>query len=103
MRLVALVVAFVTFTAFSLVVVAQHGFFGFLTLAFREPWAAQMLIDLCLALWLGWAAIDRLHPDGPARWPYKLATVALGSIGLLAYLLHHSLATRRVRMTAGTP
>lgn len=86
-RKVALVV-FVPFLLFSLWVGATHGPIGFLTLAGREPWALQMLLDLAIALsfTIGWMVRDA-HRRGMKAWPFVVATVVLGSVGSLAYLL----------------
>ena|ERR1051325_10193399 len=80
----ALVLA--VFGAFSMWVVVTQGYFGYLTLAGREPWALQMLIDLVIALALavGWMIGDA-RKRRIATWPYIVATVVLGSIGILAY------------------
>ncbi len=84
------------FTAYSLTVVAGHGYFGFLELAAAEPWGMQLFLDLCIALCLFtfW-----MVPDARARgitpWPYLLAVVTLGSIGALAYLVHRTLSSSR--------
>jgi hypothetical protein len=86
-RWVALAV-FVPFVVYSVWVAIQGGPLGFITLAGREPWAMQMLLDLCIALVFasGWMIADaRRH--GRAVWPFVVMTVALGSIGPLAYLL----------------
>jgi hypothetical protein len=74
------------FGAFSMWVVATHGYFGFVALAGREPWALQMLIDLVISLAFagGWMIGDA-RKRRIATWPYLVATVALGSIGILAY------------------
>ena len=82
----------VAFTAFSVVVVIRHGYFGFATLAYDEGWAAQMLIDLSLALffvasWLRRDAASR----GIQAWPYLVGIVLVGSISPLLYLLHREL------------
>ena len=63
-----------------------QGYFGFVALAGREPWALQMLIDLVisLALAVGWMVGDA-RKRRIATWPYIVATVVLGSIGILAY------------------
>jgi hypothetical protein len=52
MKRMVLVVTLLAFTAYSLMVVVQHGYSGFLTLATREPWAMQMLLDLTISLCL---------------------------------------------------
>ncbi|HJL15792.1 MAG TPA: DUF2834 domain-containing protein [Sandaracinaceae bacterium LLY-WYZ-13_1] len=96
-RLIAPLGALLAFTAFSLWVVAGHGYFGFLELALAEPWGAQMLADLVVALVLFtlWMVPDARAHAIP-RWPYLAAIVAFGSIGALAYLVH-----RAVRRGAG--
>jgi len=88
-------VILVAFSAFSLWVIAGHGYTGFLTLAGREPWAMQMLIDLVLACSFGlaWLSNDARRRGIP-RWPFVIATVFLGSIGLLDYLVYRALKPR---------
>jgi len=78
--------ALAVFGAFSMWVVVTHGYFGFLQVAGREPWALQMLIALVIALSVavGWMIGDA-RKRRIATWPYVVATVALGSIGILAY------------------
>lgn len=96
MRLPVLLAVFVVFVAYSVTVIATDGPVGFLTLAWRERWAMQMLVDLALALSVAWVWLRR---DAAARglpaWPYQLATVALGSVGVLAYLVHREVVARR--------
>ncbi|MEJ7604135.1 MAG: hypothetical protein WKG01_40090 [Kofleriaceae bacterium] len=85
----------VAFTGYSLWVVAGHGYFGFLTLAGREPWAMQLLIDLVLACSFGlaWLSADA-RKRGIPRWPFVIATAFLGSVGLLGYLVYRALKPR---------
>jgi len=86
-RLLAAIVL-LPFAAFSTWVVWRHGYFGFLSLARAEPWALQMLLDLVIAcsIAIGWMRADaRKH--GVNVVPYVIATIALGSIGPLAYLV----------------
>jgi hypothetical protein len=84
--------ALVAFSVYSAVIVMDHGYLGFLQLAWRDAWAMQMLIDLSIALvlFLVWAA-----PDSKARglpfWPFALLTLFLGSVGALAYLVARGL------------
>ncbi len=87
-RFLILLTAFVAFTVYSLIVTAGHGYTGFLTLALREPWAMQMLIDLVIALFLFlvWAYRDA-RARGLTYWPFAIATLLLGSVGALAYLV----------------
>ncbi len=97
MRLGILALTFLAFTIWSTTIVESHGYFGFLTLAAREPWGAQMLVDLSLSLAVAWAF---LVPDARRHgipWvPYVVTTLALGSIGVLAYLIHRELRAPRL-------
>jgi hypothetical protein len=82
----------VAFVAFSALVTAGEPFFGFVTMAFRERWGAQVLVDLVIActLFIFWMVPDARGRRIPA-WPYVIAILALGSIGSLAYLIHREL------------
>ena len=91
-RLTALTVVLVAFSIHTAVVVAQHGYTGFLSLAWSEAWAGQMLVDLVIALVLfaQWLVTDA-RARGIAAWPYLLLIGTTGSIGALAYLAHRTL------------
>lgn len=92
MRNLLLALVLVPFTAYSMVVIAQHGYFGFVTLAAREPWAMQLLIDLSISLFLLGGFIRRdAREQGIASMPYLVALPFVGSIGALAYFVHRSL------------
>lgn len=86
----------VPFTVFSLEVTFHHGYFGFLTLAGREPWALQMLLDLVIAFFLigTWIRKDAKERGIPS-FPYLVAIFFLGSIGALAYFVHRAFAGSR--------
>lgn len=92
----ATLLVFATWTG---VIVAQHGYTGFLILAAREPWGGQMFVDLVIALLLftTWMRADAARESLPF-WPYLVAILTTGSIGALAYLVHRSL--RRLRTGA---
>jgi hypothetical protein len=96
MRLFALVSLFVAFTSYTLFVMAGHGYDGFLTLAGREPWALQLLLDLLLMLGLfsAWLVPDAKEHGLPA-WPYVILSMTMGSMGALIYLLHREIVRRR--------
>jgi hypothetical protein len=81
------------FGAFSGWVVITRGYFGFVALAGRERWALQMLMDLVIALTVavGWMSADA-RKRRIAIWPYVVATVVLGSIGVLAYCVRRGFA-----------
>lgn len=75
------------FTAFSLLVIGEVGYFGLLQAGFASNASLQILLDLCLACGLGglWLIGDAKQ-RGVTAWPWLLAVLAMGSIGLLAYL-----------------
>jgi hypothetical protein len=91
-----------TFGAFSMWVVATQGYFGFIELAGRSWWALQMLIDLVVALSFaaGWMISDA-RKRGIATWPYLVATVFLGSIGILAYCVRRAFTLRGLPSSSG--
>ena len=93
MRLPLLLTVLIGFTAWSGVLVHDRPFFEFLTLAGREPWHQQVLLDLVisLSLFLSWARRDAAARGLPYL-PYLLLTLLLGSIGALSYLVHRELA-----------
>lgn len=92
MRLPALVVLLVAFTGYSVYLVQDQPFFGFLTLARDEPWGRQVLIDLVIALSLfaSWMRGDARARKLPYL-PYLALILVLGSIGALSYLIHREL------------
>ena len=84
----------VPFTIWSTLVGIEHGPLGFLTVAAREPWALQMLIDLGIAATIASLYVVRdAKKNGINPLPYVLVTVALGSIGLLAYFVRRNFAS----------
>lgn len=92
MRLTLLLTVLAAFTAFTAFVTVENGYTGFLTLAAREPWALQMLIDLFImgafiCLWMLRDAKER----GITAWPFILATCTLGSLGVLGYMVRREL------------
>lgn len=91
----------IAFTLYTAAVVADHGYTGFLTLAWREPWGGQMFVDLVIALclFLTWMLPDARARQIPA-WPYVALILTTGSIGALAYLVHRSVKTGRAEAPA---
>lgn len=89
-------VILLAFTAYSLWVVAGHGYFGFISLALDHDWAMQLLIDLVLACSFGlaWVTQDARKRGITTLWPYYAMTIVVGSIGLLAYVVRRAFATR---------
>mgnify|MGYP003377775985 CR=1 FL=1 len=91
-KLVLPIVVLVPFTVWSTWVAVNHGYFGFVDVARREPWGLQIFLDLCIALFLfsSWMKKDAKTHGIPA-WPYLLSIPFLGSIGALAYLVHRAI------------
>ena len=95
-RLAAALLVLVPFTIYTDVVAMQYGPIGFLELALREPWALQMLLDVGIALGLfATFAIPDAKERGLPVWPYLIASVFLGSIGALGYVVHREIAAMR--------
>ena len=90
-QLIVFGVVLLAFSAYTAVVVAGHGYTGFLMLAAHEPWGGQMFVDLVIALVLfaSWMRADA-EQQGLPFWPYFAAILFAGSIGALAYLVHRS-------------
>jgi hypothetical protein len=84
------------FGAYSMWVVVTEGYFGFLALAGREPWAMQLLLDLVIAasFAVGWMVRDA-RKRKIAAWPYVIATAVGGSLGVLAYCVRRSFTPRQ--------
>lgn len=86
-RLVATIVL-VPFLAYSLWVVATCGVSGLFDVTSREPWAAQLLLDLAItsAFSVHWMIRDA-RITGRTAWPFVAATLAVGSIAALVYVV----------------
>ena len=91
LRLFSVIAVFAAFTIYTTMVVLDYGYTGFLELAMTGGWAAQVFIDLCIALALFalWMIPDARERGIPA-WPYFLAILTTGSVGALAYLVHRT-------------
>ncbi len=88
MKLLALWFIFIDFTAFTAYVVWQEGYFGFLTMAMGGLWNLQVFMDLVIAglLIIVWMFNDAKQ-RGVNAWPYVIATLFLGTIPPLWYLI----------------
>lgn len=95
-KLVLPLVAFLGFTVYSVLVALEHGPLGFVSLAWVGGWTTQVLLDLVLAL-TGFLVLA--GPDARSRginlWPFAIATIALGSVGMLAYFVRRQLGELR--------
>lgn len=96
MRLAALIGVLVAFTGWSLVIVAPEGLPGLFALLRERPWGQQVFVDLCIALSVSWTWLSgEARARGINPWPYLIATPFLGSIAVLAFLVHRELVLRR--------
>ncbi len=95
-------VVLAAFGAFSLWVCVTVGYFGFLRSAAHDVWSLQMLLDLVIALSfvVGWMVRDAKR-RGVASWPHVVATVVLGSIGVLAYVVFTPQGFPRAKVARG--
>ncbi|MGH2812761.1 MAG: hypothetical protein ACRDI1_08640 [Actinomycetota bacterium] len=88
---VALLLVFVAFVAYTAIVAVDHGPIGFLEAAVDNTAVAQVSLDRVISLGI---ALTFVAGDARRRGlpfvPYLIATLSLGSIGLLAYMLHRT-------------
>lgn len=92
-KLLILWFVFIDFTGYSLYVIWQEGYFGFLTMAIAGLWNMQVFLDLVIALLMvcTWMLLDARN-RGTNAWPYVIATVFIGSIAPLWYLIRRESA-----------
>lgn len=90
MKLKHWLIAFVLldFIALSGYAVHQLGYLGIWQAGLSDIGSLQILLDLVIAcvVAMGWMIKDA-REKGLTVWPYLLATIFTGSIGLLLYLL----------------
>lgn len=88
MRKTILWTALIGFSLFSGYVTWQVGYFGIWQAGMASLGAWQILIDLSIACLIvcSWIVSDA-RKLGISAWPWILATVVLGSLALLSYLL----------------
>jgi hypothetical protein len=88
---IGLGVVLADFAALTAYAVYQHGYIGFFEACLSSWAAATVFVDLCIALTmvLVWMWGDaRRHGVSPI--PYTVLTLAFGSVGPLAYLIHRA-------------
>lgn len=98
-RLLLLIVVIALFGVLSALALMDVGYWGLFALQLQSWGGGQVLADLVILALLGcvWMVADgrtrRINP-----WPFVIATVLLGSFGVLAYLV-----LREVRSGAPQP
>jgi hypothetical protein len=90
------VLAFLAFTIFSIEVVVADGILGFVPFVSNENWGMQMMLDIVLAVagFLVLAGPEAKRLDIPFA-PYVVASLALGSVGVLAFFVHRGIVLGR--------
>lgn len=88
-------IVLIPFSIFTTELILEQGYFGFVTLALREKWGMQMLIDLSISLFFaGWWIRRDARERGLPWIPYLVLLPILGSPAALAYLCHRVLCER---------
>ncbi|MBL8682055.1 MAG: hypothetical protein JNK05_23005 [Myxococcales bacterium] len=97
-RWMVAIAVWLVFTAYSVKVSVVGGVLGFLGVPAAHPWGLQIVLDLFIAMFV---ALSYLNPKarkvGVPRIPYVIATMTLGSVGLLLYFAHVEWASDRQR------
>lgn len=88
MRKTILWTTLISFTLFSSYAMWQVGYFGIWQAGMASIGAWQILIDLSIAclIVMSWIIGDA-RKRGISAWPWIIATITLGSLALLSYLL----------------
>jgi len=91
----AVLLVLLAFAAYTAIVIVDYGVIGFVEAVSDNTAVIQVGLDLVIAIAI---ALGFVYGDARRRGlpfvPYLIATVFLGSIGLLAYLFHRTLARR---------
>jgi Terpene cyclase DEP1 len=88
MQRIFLILILAVFSALTVFALWQHGVWGIVEPHFQSFGAAQVFVDLLIALSLGmiWMWQDA-KATGRKAWPWILLTLTAGSFGPLLYLL----------------
>jgi len=97
MRIALLSLVLIGFVAFEIEAIAAFGYVGVFEAMASNAATRLGFVDLVIALglvllWIRQDAGERALPF----WPYAALTLALGSVGPLAYLVHRELHGARV-------
>lgn len=97
-RWMAVAAAWLVFSLYTTVVMIKGGLLSLLTIPAAHPWGLQLIFDLFTALIVAMAFIaPKARRVGVPVVPYVLATLVLGSVGLLAFVTHVEWAAERDR------
>ena len=101
MQRILISVTLILFGGLSAIALWYHGYWGILAPHFQSFGAAQVFVDLVIALGL---VMVWMWQDAKASnrnpWPWIAATLALGSFGPLIYLLTRSSTPDKAGETA---
>ena len=88
MKKILLTITLIAFSALTAIALWTHGFWGIIEPQFKSTAAAQVFVDLVIALslLLFWMWRDA-RATGRNPWPWLALTLATGSIGALLYLI----------------
>lgn len=91
-RLLSLLVVTALFGALTVIALMDVGYFGIIEPHFQSWGAGQVFADLVILAVLGcfWMVADS-RKSGVSPWPFVVATVFLGSFGVLFYLVAREL------------
>jgi hypothetical protein len=95
-KTIALSLVLAAFSALTLYAIGSYGYVGFFEVLLSNVVGIQVLADIVVActLALVWMSGDA-RERGLPFWLYAALTLFLGSIGLLAYLIHRELRALR--------
>src|SRR5262245_21095126 len=101
MKTLVLAIVLAAFSALNVYAVETYGYVGFFEAVFSSTAALVVLTDLVISLTLVmlWMVGDARERQLPL-WPYLALTLALGSVGVLSYLIHRELRERSLLRAA---
>lgn len=97
-RLMMLLALIASFAALTIAALLDVGYMGILAPHFQSWGGAQVFADLVILALLScvWMVRDA-RARGRSAWPYVLITLALGSFGILFYLLARMIGETQTR------
>lgn len=103
-KVIALGTLLAVFTLFSVAALAQMGPVAFFAAHSANLATIQVFADLVIALTIVLGFVWRDARERGLPWlPYAVATLLVGSIAPLAYLIHRELASRSQARSAARP